>query len=92
MAKKEKEDEVDCSNLIIKMKKERFLTNPSESTLLMVFFEKLEVILLQGQNGDTSTCDLWYLDTSATNHMIEKRDLFFHNNRDVIFEEGHKWE
>lgn len=64
----------------------------SESTLLMAFSEELEAILLQGQDGDVSSSDLWHLYTGATNHMTGEKDLFCHFDSSrigrVIFGDG----
>ncbi|CAA7388998.1 unnamed protein product [Spirodela intermedia] len=87
--KKQKEKD-EKANLADIMKK-------SELVLLTTLFEELKTILLEGLNGDVSASDLWYLDMSVNNHMTGKKDLFyhfddFHIRKDVVFEEGSKWE
>ena len=45
-------------------------------SLLMVILEVPKDTLLQGFDGDEVEDCMWYLDTSATSHMMGKRGLF----------------
>ena len=72
-AEKKKKGKEEKANLVEESKE--------ESALMILLDSEFNEKLLQG-NGDDVNCDLWYLDTGASSHMIGIKSFFHSINKD----------